>query len=370
MDPQTAGRELRVADVLTGHFQKEGDQLRVTLEVVDTESNRLLWRDTLERRRRAISSACASRSRRACGRGSSRCSAARRAAADAATRPKNAGGLRPLSSQQALHERPRAEQAGASRCSSAPSDSTPTTRRPGRPCPGGITSRPRSETPGRMLRPFGIRSPRRPWRSTPTSPKPRCGSIVLSTGARPARSRPTRRPADLVRRRPRGSRGALQSRLRASLRGPARRERAGNARPRARWIPRIEAFRSCGFLFMQTGDYARARDYTASRCGLGLGAERRGRHPAARGQAREPRWRWSRPRGRARPGFGHARERPGAGTRPTRRRRTRRGRWPTGSGEQVLRQRATSRWRAIGEAALRLLRKAVENGYLVPRGDG
>jgi TolB-like protein/tRNA A-37 threonylcarbamoyl transferase component Bud32/Flp pilus assembly protein TadD len=46
VDPQAAGRELRVADVLTGHFQKEGDQLRVTLEVVDTESNRLLWRDS------------------------------------------------------------------------------------------------------------------------------------------------------------------------------------------------------------------------------------------------------------------------------------------------------------------------------------
>jgi TolB-like protein/Flp pilus assembly protein TadD len=45
-DPQVAGKELRVADVLTGHFQKEADQLRVTLEVVDTESNRLLWRDT------------------------------------------------------------------------------------------------------------------------------------------------------------------------------------------------------------------------------------------------------------------------------------------------------------------------------------
>jgi TolB-like protein/tRNA A-37 threonylcarbamoyl transferase component Bud32 len=45
-DPQAAGRELKVADVLTGHFQKEGDQLRVTLEVIDTESNRLLWRDT------------------------------------------------------------------------------------------------------------------------------------------------------------------------------------------------------------------------------------------------------------------------------------------------------------------------------------
>jgi TolB-like protein len=45
VDPQTAGRELQVVDVLTGHFQKEGDQLRVTLEVIDTESNRLLWRD-------------------------------------------------------------------------------------------------------------------------------------------------------------------------------------------------------------------------------------------------------------------------------------------------------------------------------------
>src|SRR5438477_9883041 len=37
VDPQAAGRELRVADVLTGHFQREGEQLRVTLEVVDTE---------------------------------------------------------------------------------------------------------------------------------------------------------------------------------------------------------------------------------------------------------------------------------------------------------------------------------------------
>jgi len=46
VDPQAAGRELRVSDVLTGHFQREGDQLRVTMEVVDTESNRLLWRDS------------------------------------------------------------------------------------------------------------------------------------------------------------------------------------------------------------------------------------------------------------------------------------------------------------------------------------
>jgi TolB-like protein/tRNA A-37 threonylcarbamoyl transferase component Bud32 len=46
VDPQAAGRELKVADVLTGHFQKEGEQLRVTLEVVDTESNKLVWRDS------------------------------------------------------------------------------------------------------------------------------------------------------------------------------------------------------------------------------------------------------------------------------------------------------------------------------------
>jgi TolB-like protein len=46
VDPQEAGRELRVADVLTGHFLKQGDRLHVTLEVVDTETNRILWRDT------------------------------------------------------------------------------------------------------------------------------------------------------------------------------------------------------------------------------------------------------------------------------------------------------------------------------------
>jgi TolB-like protein len=47
VDPQAAGRELRVDDVLTGHFGKEGDALRVTLEAVDTNSNRLVWRDSV-----------------------------------------------------------------------------------------------------------------------------------------------------------------------------------------------------------------------------------------------------------------------------------------------------------------------------------
>jgi TolB-like protein/tRNA A-37 threonylcarbamoyl transferase component Bud32 len=46
VDPQAAGRELRARQVLTGQFQKEGDRLRVTLEVVDTEGDRVVWRDT------------------------------------------------------------------------------------------------------------------------------------------------------------------------------------------------------------------------------------------------------------------------------------------------------------------------------------
>jgi len=46
-DPQTAGHDLKVADVVTGHFLREGDDLRVTLEAVDVESNKLLWRDTV-----------------------------------------------------------------------------------------------------------------------------------------------------------------------------------------------------------------------------------------------------------------------------------------------------------------------------------
>ncbi|HLN57274.1 MAG TPA: serine/threonine-protein kinase, partial [Thermoanaerobaculia bacterium] len=47
VDPQAAGKELAVAQVFSGHFLREGDRLQVTLEVIDTESNRLLWRDTL-----------------------------------------------------------------------------------------------------------------------------------------------------------------------------------------------------------------------------------------------------------------------------------------------------------------------------------
>ena len=47
VDPQAAGKELRVEDVLTGHFSSEPGGLRVTLEVIDVEGNRVLWRDSV-----------------------------------------------------------------------------------------------------------------------------------------------------------------------------------------------------------------------------------------------------------------------------------------------------------------------------------
>jgi len=47
VDLQQAGREMRVTDIITGHYLKTGDQLQITLEAVDVENNRALWRDSL-----------------------------------------------------------------------------------------------------------------------------------------------------------------------------------------------------------------------------------------------------------------------------------------------------------------------------------
>ncbi|HEX9305598.1 MAG TPA: serine/threonine-protein kinase, partial [Thermoanaerobaculia bacterium] len=46
-DPQGAGKELGVDRVLTGHYIRDGDRLQVTLEVMATGDNRIVWRDTL-----------------------------------------------------------------------------------------------------------------------------------------------------------------------------------------------------------------------------------------------------------------------------------------------------------------------------------
>ncbi|HXW89419.1 MAG TPA: protein kinase [Terriglobales bacterium] len=47
LDLEQAGHEMHVADIVAGHYMKEGNQLEVTLEAVDVENNRTLWRDTL-----------------------------------------------------------------------------------------------------------------------------------------------------------------------------------------------------------------------------------------------------------------------------------------------------------------------------------
>jgi hypothetical protein len=44
---QEAGHAMHVTDVITGHFLKEGSQLQITLEAIDVENNRTLWRDTM-----------------------------------------------------------------------------------------------------------------------------------------------------------------------------------------------------------------------------------------------------------------------------------------------------------------------------------
>ena len=45
--PQDAGRELRVGRIVTGHFSLQQSELRVTVEAVDVDSDRLLWRGTI-----------------------------------------------------------------------------------------------------------------------------------------------------------------------------------------------------------------------------------------------------------------------------------------------------------------------------------
>jgi DNA-binding winged helix-turn-helix (wHTH) protein/TolB-like protein/Tfp pilus assembly protein PilF len=47
IDLQRAAREMRVADLITGHFVVAGEEIEVTLEAVDATSDRVLWRDTV-----------------------------------------------------------------------------------------------------------------------------------------------------------------------------------------------------------------------------------------------------------------------------------------------------------------------------------
>jgi serine/threonine protein kinase/TolB-like protein/tetratricopeptide (TPR) repeat protein len=46
-DPLTLGQDLGVANVVTGQYLQEGDQLRLTLEAIDVEGQSVVWRDSV-----------------------------------------------------------------------------------------------------------------------------------------------------------------------------------------------------------------------------------------------------------------------------------------------------------------------------------
>ena len=46
MDFRNVGRELDVNRIVTGHFLIMGDRLRVTIEAVDPQQDRIVWHDS------------------------------------------------------------------------------------------------------------------------------------------------------------------------------------------------------------------------------------------------------------------------------------------------------------------------------------
>jgi adenylate cyclase len=44
-DPHQAGQQLRVSDVVTGHFIRQADRLGVTLEAIDIAKDEVVWPD-------------------------------------------------------------------------------------------------------------------------------------------------------------------------------------------------------------------------------------------------------------------------------------------------------------------------------------
>jgi DNA-binding winged helix-turn-helix (wHTH) protein/TolB-like protein/Flp pilus assembly protein TadD len=48
IDPRTVAKELNVDTLLVGSFQKEGDDLRITAQLIDVATEKMLWRDTID----------------------------------------------------------------------------------------------------------------------------------------------------------------------------------------------------------------------------------------------------------------------------------------------------------------------------------
>ena len=47
LDPQQVGKELHVSRIMTGHFLRQGDHLLVTLEAIDTGTDKLVWQTNI-----------------------------------------------------------------------------------------------------------------------------------------------------------------------------------------------------------------------------------------------------------------------------------------------------------------------------------
>ncbi|HSE33507.1 MAG TPA: winged helix-turn-helix domain-containing protein [Pyrinomonadaceae bacterium] len=48
VDLKTAGKQMGAATIVTGHFIKQGQQLHITLEAIDVETNSVVWRDQID----------------------------------------------------------------------------------------------------------------------------------------------------------------------------------------------------------------------------------------------------------------------------------------------------------------------------------
>jgi serine/threonine-protein kinase len=48
IDPQKAGEELHVDTLLTGSFLRDGDDLRITAQLIDVKPDKILWQDTID----------------------------------------------------------------------------------------------------------------------------------------------------------------------------------------------------------------------------------------------------------------------------------------------------------------------------------
>jgi TolB-like protein len=257
VDPQAAGRELRVSEVLTGHFQKEGDQLRVTLEVVDAESNRLLWRDTssagaadLIGLREQISS----RLRQ----GLFPLLGAPASGADAATRPKNAEAYDLYLRSKPFTSDPEPNKEALvmlERSVGLDPDYAPAWAALGLRYYYAVSF---GESSPEFLERAGSAA-QKALALDPNLTEASVRLIVLSTESGNLEDAYAK-AKDLVRRRPQDAHAHFS--LGYVLRYAGLMDESARECEAARALdPHNRFFRSCGFLFMQRGDYARAREF-------------------------------------------------------------------------------------------------------------